>query len=146
MTVGKGSPGSGLMALFMDKKKCHFQCNSISISGILRGPNGNLWRRDKVFAICSQLSSLKKPRMVRMFFFLVCGCCIPLPSNSSRKWWVFCENCPRATKGVSALCSEAYSDTSPVLSSVLPVILHYALPKVSQSSFHSLSPCLRLLG
>lgn len=50
------------------------------------------------------------------------------------------------TKGVPALCSAAYSDAAPVLSSVLPVILHCALPKVFQSSFHSLSPCLKLLG
>lgn len=34
VAVEKGSPSSALMALFMDKK-CHFQCNSVNISGIL---------------------------------------------------------------------------------------------------------------
>lgn len=60
VAVEKGSPGSALRALFMDKKKCHFQCNSINISGILQGPNGDLWRREKLFAICSQLFPVNK--------------------------------------------------------------------------------------
>lgn len=57
----------------------------------------------------------------------------------------FIENCPRATKGVSALCSDMYFDTAPVLSSILAVILHCAFPKVFQSSFNSLSPRLKSL-
>lgn len=71
VAVEKGSPGSALMALFMDKK-CHFQCNSINISGILQGPNGNLWRREKLFAASSFLWQRIFPasfRMARMFFF-----------------------------------------------------------------------------
>lgn len=33
-----------------------------------------------------------------MFFFLVCGCCIPLLSSSSRKWWGFQWQLPKGHK------------------------------------------------
>lgn len=94
MAVEKGSPNSALMTLFMDKKKCHFQWDSSNFSGILQGPNGNLWRERNYLsfaASCFLWRSISPApiRMIRMFFLVVCGYCIPLPSYSSRKWHCF---------------------------------------------------------
>lgn len=95
---------------------------------------------------CDKVSSLLPSGWSECFSFWSGGAAFPFLVTLVENGGVFSEHCPRATKGVSALCSDAYSDTAPVLSSVLAVILHCAFPKVFQSSFNSLSPCLKSLG
>lgn len=149
--VEKGSPDSALMTLFMDKKKCHFQWDSSNFPGILQGPNGNLWRERNYLpfaASCFLWRSISPAliRMTRIFFLLACRYCIPLPGYSSRKGHCFQWELPKeGPKGVSALSSEAYSDTLPVLSSIWPVILHYPFPSVSEA-IQQLLPVGRVLA
>ena len=85
VAVEKGAPDSALMTLFMHKKKCNFQWDSSNFSGILQCPKGNLWREKNYLpfaASCFLWRSISPApiRMIRMFFLLVCGYCIPLPS------------------------------------------------------------------
>lgn len=95
---------------------------------------------------CDTVSSLLPSGWSECFSFWSGGAAFPFLVTLVENGVVFSEHCPRATKGVSALCSDAYSDTAPVLSSVLAVILHCAFPKVFQSSCNSLSLCLKSLG
>lgn len=132
----------------MDKKKCHFQWDSSNFSGILQGPNSNFWRERNYLpfaASCFSWRSISPApiRMIRVFFLLVCGYCIPHP----RRWHCFRWELPK--EGPKRyLCPHLWSLFwyCSCFVNHLACNLHYAFPKVFQSPFNSFSLCLKSLG